>query len=193
MHTSVARGQGEQRRYVPVYLIGNPVTILNPYYVSMKISDRIRSDTKFMRGKGWVLEQGYNETASLAMKESGVMKAFAQDDYVAYSSEGIYLNDNYAFVDKPSGSSRYKCTIKCDGKHYGIREYADEGILYCDNSADLTFPIKIAVTTDDHNINYVMLKNNDFFINLMRFYFTKGCFRFKNLECKSAVLKMLSF
>lgn len=193
LHTSVARGQGEQRRYVPVYLIGNPVTILNPYYVSMKISDRIRSDTKFMKGKGWVLEQGYNETASLAMKESGVMKAFAQDDYVAYSSEGIYLNDNYTFVDKPSGSSRYKCTIKCDGKHYGIREYADEGILYCDNSADLTFPIKIAVTTDDHNINYVMLKNNDFFINLMRFYFTKGCFRFKNLECKSAVLKMLSF
>lgn len=193
LHTSVARGQGEQKRYVPCYLIGNPVTILNPYYVAMGISDRIRSDTKFMKGHGWVLEQGYNESASNAMKESGVMKAFAHEDYVAYSSEGVYLNDNYAFIDRPKGTSKYKCTIKCDGRHYAIREYAEEGILYCDNTPDLSFPMKIAVTTDDHNINYVMLKNNDFFISLMRFYFSKGCFRFKNLECKSAVLKMLSY
>ena len=193
LHTTVARGQGEQRRYVPCYFVGNPVTILNPYYVKMGISDRIRSDTKFMKGHGWVLEQGYNETASNAMKQSGVIKAFANDEYVAYSSEGIYLNDNYAFIDKPTGNSKYRCTIKCDGKHYAIREYNEMGIMYCDNKADLTFPMKIAVTTDDHNINYVMLKNNDFFISMMRFFFTKGAFRFKNLECKSALMKMLSY
>ena len=193
LHTSVARGQGQQRRYVPCYFTGNPVTILNPYYVAMGISDRIRSDTKFMRGHGWVLEQGYNESASKAMQESGVIKAFKNDEYVAYSSEGVYLNDNYAFIDRPVGTSRYKCTIKCDGKHYAIREYQEMGIIYCDNHADLTFPTKIAVTTDDHNINYVMLRNNDFLISMLRYFFSKGAFRFKNLECKSAVLKMLSY
>lgn len=193
LHTSIARGQGQQRRYVPVYLIGNPVTLLNPYYVAMNISDKIRSNTRYMKGHGWVLEQGYNESANEAMQNSGVMKAFSANEYTAYSSEGVYLNDNYAFIEKPEGNGRYKCTFKCDGKHYAIREYSEAGILYCDNHADLTFPVKIAVTTDDHNINYVMLKNNDFFISSLRFYFSKGCFRFKNLECKSALMKLLSY
>ena len=30
IHTSIARGGGKQVRYVPVYMIANPVTILNP-------------------------------------------------------------------------------------------------------------------------------------------------------------------
>lgn len=33
VHTSVARGQGKQLRYVPVYMLSNPVTLLNPYYI----------------------------------------------------------------------------------------------------------------------------------------------------------------
>ena len=35
IHTSVARGHGEQIRYVPVYMCSNPVSIINPYYVEM--------------------------------------------------------------------------------------------------------------------------------------------------------------
>ena len=59
--------------------------------------------------------------------------------------------------------------------------------------ADTTFKLKITVSTDDHDINYVMLKRNDFFIQNMRYFFEKGCFRFKNLSCKEAILKTLSY
>lgn len=41
IHTSVSRGQGQQIRYVPVYMISNPVSIINPYYVEMGISARL--------------------------------------------------------------------------------------------------------------------------------------------------------
>lgn len=75
VHTSIARGHGEQTRYVPVYMISNPVSIINPYYVEMGISSRLRNDTKFLRGNGYVLEQGYIESASKAQKESGFFKA----------------------------------------------------------------------------------------------------------------------
>ena len=47
VHTSIARGQGEQIRYVPVYMCANPVSIINPYYVEMGISERLKDDTKF--------------------------------------------------------------------------------------------------------------------------------------------------
>ena len=193
VHTSIARGQGEQYKRVPVYMLSNPVSIINPYYVALGISNRLREDTKFLRGNGFVVEQGYVESASMAQKQGGFNKAFADNQYIAYSTESVYLNDNTAFIEKPSGKSTYIATLKCDGREYAIREYAELGIMYCDDKPDRSFKGKLVVTTDDHNINYVMLKRNDFFISNMRYYFEKGCFRFKDLRCKDAILKALAY
>lgn len=193
VHTSIARGQGKQVRYVPVYMLGNAVSIINPYYVALGISDRLNQDTNFLRGDGFVMEQGFIESASKAQAESGLNRAFSSNQYTAYSSQNIYLNDNMAFIDKLTGKSRYLCTICYNNTNYGVREFADKGIIYCDDKPDITFSLKISVTTDDHNINYVMLKRNDFFIGNLRFYFEHGCFRFKNLKCKEAILKLLSY
>lgn len=193
VHTSIARGQGEQIRYVPMYMCGNPVSLINPYYVEMGISERLKSDTKFLKGDGFVLEQGFVESASLAQKESGFNRAFSKNEYVAYSSENVYLNDNASFIERPKGIGKYLTTLRYKGVDYGIREYPEEGILYCDDRCDSTFKGRITVTTDDHQINYVMLKRNDFFLANLRYYFERGCFRFKDLRCKEAVLKALSY
>lgn len=193
IHTSVARGQGEQIRYVPVYMLGNPVSILNPYYVELGISERLRDDTKFLRGDGFVMERGFIESASKAQLQSGFNRAFSKNSYVAYSAQNIYLNDNKAFVEKPEGTSRYLATLKYKGAEFAIREFAEAGIIYCDDRADYSFKTKITVTSDDHEINYVMLKRNDFFLGNLRYFFERGCFRFKDLRCKEAVLKALSY
>ena len=193
VHTSMARGQGEQNRYLPVYMLSNPVSIINPYYVELGISSRLTDETRFLRGDGFVLEQGFVESAADAQKSSGFNKAFARNSYVAYSSESVYLNDNKAFVDRPQGVGRYMATLKYNGQTYGIREFAEAGVIYCDDRADETFPLKITVTTDDHELNYVMLKRNDLFLFNLRYYFERGCFRFKDLRCKEAVLKSLSY
>lgn len=193
IHTSIARGNHEQVRYVPVYMVANPVTLLNPYYVQLGVCDRLREDTKFLRGSGFVMEQGFVKSASDAQKLSGFNKAFAKNNYTAYSTEGVYLNDNKAFIEKPSGRSLYICTLKYEGVDYAIREYTEAGIMYCDDHADSTFGNKIVVTTDDHEINYVMLKRNDFFLSNLRYLFEKGCFRFKDLRCKDAVLHALAY
>lgn len=193
IHTSVARGQGEQVRYVPVYMLSNPVSLINPYYVALGISSRLKDDTKFLRGDGFVLEQGFVESASKQQMLSGFNRAFASEDYVAYSTQAVYLNDNKSFIDKPDGSSRYICTLKYDGCDYGVREFTEQGIMYCDDRPDRTFRTKISVTTDDHDINYVMLKRNDFFLSNMRYLFERGCFRFKDLKCKQAVLSALCY
>lgn len=193
VHTSVARGQGEQVRYVPVYMLSNPVSIINPYYVEMDISNRLKDDTKFLRGDGFVLEQGFIDSASEEQKKSGFNKAFSKNKYVAYSSESVYLNDNQSFVDKLAGKSRYLCTLRYKGVDYAIREFSEIGVLYCDDKSDSTFRLKITVTTEDHQINYVMLKRNDFFLSNLRYLFERGCFRFKDLKCKEAVLHALSY
>ena len=193
VHTSIARGQGEQVRYVPVYMLSNPVSLINPYYVEMGISERLKDDTHFLRGEGFVLEQGFIESASIAQKQSGFNMAFSRNKYVAYASECVYLNDNTAFIEKPVGNGRYLGTIRYKSVDYGLREFAEQGIVYCDSRPDLSYPYKISVTTDDHNINYVMLKRNDLFVTQMRYFFEHGCFRFRDLRCKEAVMKLISY
>lgn len=193
VHTSIARGNGKQIRYVPIYMLSNPVSIINPYYVEMGISNRLKDDTKFLRGDGYVLEQGFVESASAAQLESGFNRAFARNSYVAYSAECVYLNDSKAFIDSPSGNGRYVGTLRYNGCDYGLREFPEQGIIYCDDKPDGTFKFKVTVTTDDHQINYVMLRKNDLFISNLRYLFERGCFRFKDMKCKDAVLKALSY
>lgn len=193
IHTSIARGGGKQIRYLPVYMMANTVSLLNPYYTAMGISIRLQPNTKFLKGTGYVLEVTYNENASKLMKESGFNQAWVDDDVLQHEANNKYLNDNFAFVEKMDGVSRYLCTLKYNNKEYAIRSYDEKGIIYCDGNSDKTFPVKYCVTTDDHEINYVMLKNNDFFFAKLRYFFKMGCFRFKDIQCKEAVINTLSY
>jgi hypothetical protein len=95
IHTSIARGAGKQSRYVPVYMISNPVTLLNPYYTQMGIADRLTEKTKFLRGEGYVLEQGYNEAASNAQKESALDRTMTTicDEISHLGSKPIRVNN----------------------------------------------------------------------------------------------------
>lgn len=193
LHTSIARGGGKQIRRVPVIMISNPVTLLNPYYTALNISNRLTTNTHFLRGNGFVLEQGFNESAAIQQTESAFNQAFSANAYTAYASQGVYLNDSSSFIERPSGIKRYLATLKYNNSYYSICEYPEAGIIYCGDKADMSYPYKIVITTQDHDINYVMLNKNDIFLSNMRYYFDRGCFRFKNLACKDVILKALSY
>ena len=193
IHTSIARGKGEQRRYVPIYMLSNQVSLINPYYTAMKISARLSSETKFLKGDGFVLEQGFIDTASRAQKESGVFRAFSDDDYVKFSTENKYLNDNFNFIQEPKGRGKYIATLLYEGKQYGIVQYMHDGIIFCTNRADETFPVKLAVTTEDHQVNYILIKNYQMLFMQLRYYFERGCFRFTDLKSKEALLCAISY
>lgn len=193
IHKSIARGQGQQQRCVPVYMCSNAVSLLNPYFSALGISGRIRKDTRFLRGNGFVFENSFIESAAIASAESGIASAFASNEYIAYASQNVYLNDNMSFIDKPKTPGTYIATIRADSRDFAIREHAKEGFIFVNKNVDSSFPGKIAVTLDDHSINYVMLNKYGFFITRQRQLFEKGCYRFQDLECKNAILKMLSY
>lgn len=193
IHTTIARGQGEQSRRVPVIMISNPVSIINPYYTAFGVSNRLLPNTKFLRGTGWVLEQGHNESAENAIKQSAFMSAFKNDAYAKYASEGRYLNDYNAFIKKMPESGNYLVTLKYQGRQYSLKEYTGEGIVYCSDSVDSSFPFRIAIDLNDHEINYILLQRNDMLISRLREYFEHGCIRFKNQLCKDAFLALVSY
>ena len=193
LHKTVARGQGKQTRYVPVYMCANPVSIINPYYTALNISARLKHNTTFLRGDGFVLEQGFVESSAKASETSAFERAFKNSDYGAYANQAVYLNDNTAFIEKLEGKNTYCFTVKYKGNEYAVRSFYDIGYIYVDTNVDVSFPNKLVVTTDDHNINYVMLQKHDLLIMKLRYLFDKGCMRFKNIQCKEAILAILSY
>ena len=193
IHKSIARGKGKQYREVPVYMISNHVSLINPYYTELGISTKLRKESRFLKGSGYVLEQGFNESAAAASKESGIAKAFASNKYTQYANDLIYLNDDDTFIERPVGRSVYIATIKYDDHEYAIREYAESNIIYIDEKIDETCKLKISVTIGDHDINYVMVRQYADFIYILRDYFEHGCMRFKNMRCKEALIKLISY
>lgn len=193
IHTSLARGSGKQSRYLPVIMISNLVTIINPYYVTLGISNRLLPSTHFLRGDGWVLEQNNNEHAAQALKESAFMRAFSNENYTKYATSGKYLNDYNSFISKMPEYGKYLVTIRYQGENYSIKEYTDKGIIYVSDSYDPGYPYRLAIDLNDHEINYVLLAHNDTFIQNMRQLFEHGSVRFKNQLCKNAFLAMCSF
>lgn len=192
LHTTVARGRGKQCRYVPLYMMSNTVSLLNPYYTTFNIPSRLKTDTKFLRGDGWVLETAFIESAANALKQSGFNRAFSNHSYIGYATENTYLNDDNCMIERLEGNSRYKCTFTYNGGAYAVRDFPETGLVYVDRRIDETCPIKFAVLTNDIGNSFIRDSNN-LYVTVLRDYFNQGLFRFANLECKEATLKFLSY
>lgn len=193
MHVAIARGGGKQSRYVPVYMVSNTLSRVNPYYTALGISDRLQDNMKFLKGSGWVLEQGYNEAAAAAQQNSAFNKAFAQggDTFSKFvTSRAVYVNDNMDMIETKTGRSFYLCTILGkDGKKFGARIFGDD-TLYISKTADETFKITVSskdyMNTDVLYIGYVNYVHQTF-LN----YMNRGRVLFQDLQCKEAFMTMM--
>jgi hypothetical protein len=193
IHTSVARGGGEQVRYLPVYMISNAVSIINPYYLSLGIADRLKADTNYLRGDGFVMEQGYFEGVANKQSGSAFNRAFKNEQYAKYAAQNVYLNDNLNLIEKMQGISDYIVTIKSGGKFYGIRRFTDSGLFYVDNRADETYPDKIVPNACEQDGGYMLLGRSSILMSSLRIAFEKGYLRFRNQECKSVFFDLMKY
>lgn len=193
IHTSLARGGGEQVRYLPVYMISNAVSIINPYYLSLGIADRLKTDTNYLRGDGFVVEQGFYENVAEAQKASGFNRAFKGQRYLKYAAQNVYLNDNLNLIEKMVGISDYIVTIKKDDKFYGVRRFTDTGLFYIDNRADETYPDKIVPNAVEQEQGYMLLGRSSVLMSSLRMAFERGYVRFRNQECKAVFFNLMKY
>lgn len=191
LHTTVARGGGKMIRYVPTFLVSNAVTMLNPYYSVLDIASRLDTKTKFLRGRGFVLEQNYNEEAARVQQESLFNQAFSKSKYTEYASQNVYLHDDLVFIDRITEDTDYIATIAANKKMYALRR-TSSGIMYCSDRPDPSFPVVISVTLGDHGEGRVLCQKNSFIIPDLKWYFNNGLFRFRNIDCKHVIIRMLS-
>lgn len=150
IHDSIARGNGEQARYLPLYLIGNLIDIYNPYYEALGITQRIDPRCNYMRGNGWVLEQGFNASASAAHQASAFHRAFSHENYVNVSLEKQYLITDSQFIcNNIPNYGLYIGTITHNKQKYGIRYIDSIGTYYISKKIDPSALAIFAATEND--------------------------------------------
>lgn len=188
---TVARGGGKQSRHVNFYLLGNNVTLMNPYYIQFGIHKRLKTETKFMRGNGWVAEFGFNESASQQIRSNSFFHAFKDEGYMAYSTENVYLSDSSIFVGKISGRSKYLFSIAHESSLYGVREYYDKGIMYISKQCDPSCKMVITFKASDHNQNTMMLSHYSYLWKNIKEAYYKGWLRFDDIKTKNDIFDIL--
>lgn len=189
---TIARGGGEQSRHVNVYMLSNNVSIMNPYYIEFGIHKRLKHDTKFMRGHGWVAEFGYNASASENIKHNAISRAFSNSDYIKYSTEQSYLKMTDSFISKPTGKSKYIYTLIHDGVAYGVRDCFEYGIIHVSKKVDKTCKQVVTFKAADHNQVTMMLSHYCWLWKNIKDAYYNGCLRFDDIQTKNAIFDILS-
>lgn len=189
---TICRGKGKQVREVPVYMLGNYVTLLNPYFIFFGIHKRLRDNTKFLRGHGWVAQFVVNKDAQNALKLCKLGIIFKDSTYQISSADGIYMCDATAFVESVSGNSRYIFTLISGKDSYAIREYPEKGIVYVDHTVDQSCKYRFTFDASSHNADTLMLSSHSFIYDYLKRSYDLGLLRFKDLKCKDIVLDILS-
>lgn len=192
IHKSIARGAGKQSRFVPVYMVSNCVSILNPYFDAMGVTDRLKQNTKILRGRGWVLEQNFNKEAANALANSRFMQAFEGNKSIPYITENVYLNDNNTFVEKKPNHTKYVCGLKHNDTMFNIAFDLETDTYYTSPGYDKSFPLVLAANIESHT-DMTTYSPNSLLVKQLRLAFHSGNFRFKNLKSKNATLAYLHY
>lgn len=181
IHESIARGEGKMSRYVPLICVGNAISLLAPLYSITDIPMRLKKETKFLRGNGYVLEQVFNKNAAQAQNESIFNQAVNAKEVTEFDYE-----DDFTSVEKIKGKAEYLCTIECDKKNYSIKRF-ENGIYYCSKNIDISCRKKY--TIDNPREGWI----RPFFLNSYRNLYNRGKFKFDSLESRNALIKLLHY
>lgn len=191
--TTVARGFGERVRDVTVYLAGNNVSFVNPYYYHFRIFERLEPGAKFIRGNGWVLDCEKNEDASEAIENSDTFSAFSGSKYNDYSTGKTTLLNNDTFItNKITGKSRYICTVIYDGTYYGLRQYYESGILYLSKKYDKSSKEVYAVKKNDMKANIMLSARSGMLYKMLDFGYKNGALFFDSIGAQNCAYEALA-
>lgn len=186
IHDSLARGHGKQVKYLPVILIGNLIDVFNPYYESLGVIDNMQLETKYYRGNGFVLEQGFNEASAKAHADSAFHQAFFGSNYTKASQKKEYINTSYQFIDNDVVDiGMYLMTIDYKGRSYSVRYNEVGQFYYVSNRPDPSILMHHAATLEDVT-GVSFFDPNNRYRKLMKEKIRFNQVKFKNLQCRDA-------
>lgn len=186
---SLDRGE-DGVRYVPVYLVSNSNSKVNPYYIHFGMVHRIRDDSKFVRGCSWVYQKVVNKQIQEMRINSPLGKLMKRAG--SHYEDSSYSGDSNAGISKPDpawGKSTYLGTIWVGDQAYAIRTFDECGIMYIDRRIDSTCTQTFRVTKEDDPTRKLLRSTRAG--QWVRHYTAEGRVRYNDLITKAMAMEYL--
>lgn len=176
-----------------VYLLGNNITIANPYFLYFHIPNfkgRFWQD----RGRGIAVEKYSDPEFVQTKKASKIGLLTADTQYADYAIENQSYLDNDKFIRKRPPKTDFMCCIDYKNRTYGFWLDARNGDVYVDTKYDPSSYNHYSLTKDDHSLNTFLIKNaTNTQIKTLVWLFRAGCMYFEDVQIKAQCYEMLSF
>lgn len=184
---------GRLRNDVRYFLLGNAVSISNPYFLYFDLSLPYNTDIKTFKDGLILLQYMKNEEYRQAKKESRFGKLVSGTDYENYSINNKFFSDDNTFIEKKKGTSVFKFAFIYNDMTLGVWEDQKEGKTYISVDYYKNTPFMFACTTNDHSINSILVKRANKYkcwkslIN----YYELGLLRFESQKIKNSTMEVL--
>ena len=197
-YQTIARGNGLAiRQNCRFVFLANTVTMNNPYFRELHIREKVNPMAKFTvdPDRAWVVEISHNEQIADEIASTPFGKMISKTKYGDFALKNQFYLDDETFIQKPTGRSRYYCTLKWMSGDYGVYEYYDEGLIYISHKVDKGCQKVLALTTTDHAPNLLLLYKNRGtpIIQYFKHAFDNALVRFDNADCKYMFLEFMQY
>lgn len=188
LYETIAR----DRNNVRVMFMANSVTLINPYFLffDLQVSKTKRFWT--FKNNDLVVEL----TDLVEFKEHKKQTRFAKlidgTEFSKYSIEGEFTGDNYEFIQSKTPNSYYCFTLVYKGESLGVWCDSKLGLMFVSSKVDMTYPLKYAITTNDHKPNMIVLSNkySREKIKVLTKIYEYGALRYESLKIKSMMFEI---
>ena len=188
LYETIAR----DRNNVRVMFMANSVTLINPYFLffDLQVSKTKRFWT--FKNNDLVVELTDLEEFKEHKKQTRFAKLIDGTEFSKYSIDGEFTGDNYEFIQSKTPNSYYCFTLVYKGESLGVWCDSKLGLMFVSNKVDMTYPLKYAITTNDHKPNMIVLSNkySREKIKVLTKIYEYGCLRYESLKIKSMMFEI---
>ena len=182
---------------IKVLLLGNAISITNPYFIELNLSLPYNSEYKIFKrdNKGQPLIMVYYGK-NLKYREEKKKTRFGQlidgTPYGKYAIDNEMLRDSRAFVHKKTKNSKFYFILKLNNKNIGIWIDYQEQKMYISYDYDPLCPVIFSLTKEDHDEHTLLIRcrTSPFFKSIIEYYRTARLY-FENQQLKNQVMNVL--
>lgn len=176
-----------------VYLIGNNITIANPYFLYFNIkpfTQRFYIDKE----RGICVEMYKNEEFIQIKKASSLGKLTKGTAYAEYAIENKSYLDNDKFIAKAPSHCIFSCCLDYKGKTIGFWIDNKYGNVYANLKYDPSSYSHFSLTKEDHSINTFLIKTSgNTYLKQIIWLYRVGCMYFEDEQVKALCYEAMSY
>lgn len=183
---SIYHSIDRERDAVICFLLGNTTTFFNPYHMHKAFNI-----PSVKPGEIWYSENVLFQWAipSEPLREEKAHSRFGKmiegTRYGDYANMGVYVDDNFNFIEPRTRTAKHYFTFVYNGNTFGVWADMKNGKLYIDFKYDPSCLLNYALTTEDHRENTLISKGNYSMLKWLAKNYKLGNVRYVNMQVKA--------